>query len=719
MAHEEHTPFVAATETELLHRLIELNPGYLWATDRELRFTALLGRRVHQNGWTPEETYGRLITEFAGGVPEHVVDAHRRALAGECVSYEFEASERFWRARVEPLTDRDGTIVGVAGASVDTTELVHTSHELDESRAKLDLALQQLPAIFWATDTQLRLTSAAGRPIRGRRIETWIGKRLQELFGGDDHPAIAAHELALGGGSGRYELTIDGRDYDVSVQALRAQDDAIAGTVGIAVDGSERRASRRTADQLASIVLHSTDSICGMDKDGRVFCWNPAAERMFGWSAEEMLGETTDRIIPPEERAEWETLRSRALAGETSEQLAATRVRKDGSHLHVWLIRTPIRDENGEVIGFSTIARDLAHVEEAAEQRQTALKLEAVARLAGGIAQDFNNLLTAIAGNAELAGAECQEGPGREAVAAILAATERAGTLTQGLLAFSQRQLLHPQPLDLNATIADTRPLLERLLGDEAEVVLELEAQPGAVLVDPAALRQILFDLALNARDAMGDGGLVRIATGSEDGVAILRVTDTGVGMDAATRARAFDPFFTTKDPVTGGGLGLAAVHGTVLQSGGELRLDSTPGDGTTVEVRLPLAPAEPGANGDPGSPGHVLVVEDEELVRRLVVQTLEANGFTVTVAETPGQALAHIRSGTRFDVLLTDLVMPELYGDELVARVRELEPGLPAVVMSGYVNDPDAFPDTVEFLPKPFRPGELVAVVGRAVRQP
>src|SRR3954468_13063879 len=152
MAAEEQTPFVDATETELLHRLVELNPGSLWATDRELRYTALFGRRLHEYGWRPEELYGQKLTEFAGGVPQLVVEAHERALSGETLSYEFEANERVWRARIHPPVRAAGTVIGVAGAAIDTTDLVRAGHELDESRAKLDLALEQLPAIFWATD---------------------------------------------------------------------------------------------------------------------------------------------------------------------------------------------------------------------------------------------------------------------------------------------------------------------------------------------------------------------------------------------------------------------------------------------------------------------------------------------------------------------------------------------------------------------------------------
>ena len=166
MSRHEETPFVAAADTDLLHRLVEVNPGYLWATDTDLRFTALFGRRLRQDGVTPEDALGQTVAEY-GGVPPIVGESHRRALAGESVFYDFELNGIIWRARIDPLEGPDGTIVGVAGAALDVTSLVHAEHELTESRAKLDLALTQLPAIFWATDTKLRLTSAAGLPLRG------------------------------------------------------------------------------------------------------------------------------------------------------------------------------------------------------------------------------------------------------------------------------------------------------------------------------------------------------------------------------------------------------------------------------------------------------------------------------------------------------------------------------------------------------------------------
>ncbi|MDX6503672.1 MAG: two-component system, cell cycle sensor histidine kinase and response regulator CckA [Gaiellaceae bacterium] len=714
------SPGTQAASDQLLRRLIELNPGFLWATDRDLRFLVVAGSGLLARGAkSPDEFVGKTLHELLepGDI---AIEMHGRALAGESVVYMSPRGETTWRGHVEPLRGPDGEIEGVVGIALEVSELVHAEEQLDASRAKLDLALAQLPAIFWATDDKLCLTSAAGRPIGDRPVETWIGKPLADLFGSPDHPAVLIHEEALRGSAGTYEIVNDGRDYDVRVEPLRSHEGEIVGTVGIAADVTERIQHRRTVEELATLVMHSSDAITGIGRDGRVFCWNPAAERMYGWLAEEMIGETTDRIIPVEERHEWEELRNRVWAGETVEQLAAIRLRKDGTPIRVWLIRTPILDEHGEVAGFSTIARDLSRREREDERRHTSQKLEAVSRLAGGIAQDFNNLLTAISGYADLAAKDVPAGPGREALESIQAATDRAVTLTQGLLAFGQRRLLHPTAVDLNQLLTDLQPLLERLVGRDVTIELVLAPDLPPVRFDPDALRQILFDLALNATEAMPAGGTISIETRSETESGLLRVTDTGVGMDAATRERAFDPFFSTKEAVTGSGLGLAAVHGTVLQSGGQLRLESSPGGGTRVELRLPLASSEePQSIQVAAAGGRVLLVEDDELVRRLVVQTLEASGYVVSSPKTVSDALELVRSDAVFDLLLTDLVMPELYGDELVVQVRALRPGLPAIVMSGYVNDPEAFPDSVEFLSKPFRPGDLLATVARTIRRP
>ncbi|MDX6514975.1 MAG: two-component system, cell cycle sensor histidine kinase and response regulator CckA, partial [Gaiellaceae bacterium] len=468
------SPGTQAASDKLLRRLIELNPGFLWATDRDLRFLFVAGSGLLARGAeSPDEFVGKTLHELLepGDI---ALEMHARALAGESVVYMSPRGESTWRGHVEPLRGANGEIEGVVGIALEVSELVHAEEQLDASRAKLDLALAQLPAIFWATDDKLCLTSAAGRPIGDRAVETWLGKPLADLLGSPDHPAVLIHEDALRGTAGTYELVLDDRDYEVRVEPLRSHEREIVGTVGIAVDVTERIEHRRAMEELATLVMHSSDAITGIGRDGRVFCWNPAAERMYGWQAEEMIGETTDRIIPVEERHEWEELRNRVWAGETVEQLAATRLRKDGTPIRVWLIRTPILDEHGEVAGFSTIARDLSRREREDERRHTSQKLEAVSRLAGGIAQDFNNLLTAISGYADLAAKDVPAGPGREALESIQAATDRAVTLTQGLLAFGQRRLLHPTAVDLNQLLTDLQPLLERLVGRDVTIELVL-----------------------------------------------------------------------------------------------------------------------------------------------------------------------------------------------------------------------------------------------------
>jgi two-component system, cell cycle sensor histidine kinase and response regulator CckA len=712
------SPGTEAAGDDLLRRLIELHPGFLWATDRDLRLLVVEGSGLVARGAeSPEEFVGRTLHELLepGDI---ALEMHARALAGESVAYTSLRAESTWQAHIEPLRGRDGEVEGTAGIAIDVTDLVQAEHELDLNRAQLDLSLAQLPAIIWAVDTDLKLTSAAGRPIQDRSIGSWIGHRLPDLFGDASHPSVAAHEAALAGGTGAYEITIEEHEYQARVSPMRNRDGDIIGAVGLAVDVTVERREHLAAEQLALLVNHSTDAIAGVGRNGKVFSWNPAAERLFGWSAEEMIGESTDRIVPPEEHEEWSAARARALAGEIVEELEATRVRKDGTLIRVWLTRSPIFDEQGEVAGFCVIARDLAVRDRDGERQETGQKLEAVARLAGGIAQDFNNLLTAIAGYSDLVAPELPaESPGREALESIRAATERAVTLTQGLLAFGQRRVLHPRVVDLNAFVTEARPLLERLVTRGVTLELTLARDVRPVLFDPDALRQILFDLVLNASDAMPDGGTIQLETRAAPDAALLRVGDAGIGMDAETRERAFDPFFSTKDAISGTGLGLASVHGTVLQSGGEVRLESSPGGGTWVELGLPVAAEHPASASEPrATGGRVLLVEDDELVRRLVVQTLENGGYVVTTPASPAEALQLVRDGAEFDLVLTDLVMPELYGDELLAQLRALRPGLPAIVMSGYVHERGSFPDDVEFLSKPFRPTELVATVARTL---
>jgi signal transduction histidine kinase/CheY-like chemotaxis protein len=363
------------------------------------------------------------------------------------------------------------------------------------------------------------------------------------------------------------------------------------------------------------------------------------------------------------------------------------------------------------------------------EQLRHSQKLEAVGKLAGGIAHDFNNLLTAMGGYASLL-EERLQGEDRADAKEIRLAAERASALTHQLLAFGRKQVLRPQRLDLNRLVLELQPLLRPLLRDDVRLELLLADAPCVVDVDEAQLQQALVSLAMNARDAMPDGGALTVSVGAADlfsdsarsGLALpggryarLAVTDTGVGIDEDTRAHLFEPFFTTKSDA--GGLGLATVHGIVRQSGGDVRAESRPGAGACFEIFLPLAPSEPllAVAPEPAAGRTALLVDDESLVRGFLRRVLERMGWTVLEAENGDDALA-VAAGRQVELLLTDVVMPGISGRELAERLQRTQPGLRAVFMSGHTDDVllrrGVSGGTIEFLHKPFGERELTQLL-------
>jgi len=355
-------------------------------------------------------------------------------------------------------------------------------------------------------------------------------------------------------------------------------------------------------------------------------------------------------------------------------------------------------------------------LEETVDQLRQAQKLEAIGRLAGGVAHDFNNMLVAINGYAELLDATLVDEKQRRFATEIRAAGERAAQLTQQLLAFSRRQVLQPRVLDLNDEVRSVESMLSRVIGEGIRIVVDLEPGLRRVLADPTQISQVLLNLAVNARDAMDGSGTLTIRTRNDGSHVLLTVADTGAGMDDETRLRLFEPFFTTKAVGQGTGLGLATVYGIVTQSGGAIDVRSAPGRGAAFDIRLPATDAAPEAPTDGaatvrGGSERVLVVDDEAGVRDLVAHVLREFGYDVVVAASPFDALGHRGA---FDLLLTDVVMPELTGPELAAELGASR----VIYMSGY--DPRSLdrPPT-PFLQKPFDRAALVQLVREVLDAP
>jgi two-component system, cell cycle sensor histidine kinase and response regulator CckA len=492
------------------------------------------------------------------------------------------------------------------------------------------------------------------------------------------------------------------------------------------------QASRRL---LVSTLSSIGDAVLATDSEGRITFMNPVAEALTGWRADTARGKNVKeviRLIDAREREPIENPLTRALRERVMVTLAESPLllSRGGSEVPIEQTAAPIREDWGEVRGGILVFRDISKRRQLEEQVTHAQKMQAVGRLAGGVAGDFNNVLTVITGYAELLRAEIPAThPLRRFVEEIIYAGERAAALTRHLLAFSRGPAAQPRVLDLNAILNEMQPMLKRLLGQTIELVLLPSVNLRRIAADPAQIEQVIVNLATNARDAMPEGGKFVIESEDIDldegngrnldlppgAYVLLAVSDTGTGMDAETRSRLFEPFFTTKDPGKGsGGLGLATVYGIVKQCGGQITVYSQPGCGTIFEIYLPRA-AEEGvpAQRKPSPKGSetILLVDDEDGVRQLVSAVLKSNGYDVLEASNAGSALAaYEKNGHKIDMVLTDVVMPQMNGFVLGRQLASRAPSLKILYMSGFRDNPgDTGEKPREFLHKPFTPEVLL----------
>lgn len=501
-------------------------------------------------------------------------------------------------------------------------------------------------------------------------------------------------------------------------------------------------ARQQSEDRQRALTDPASEAILTIDVESIVLAANPASAELFGYPIEEIVGSSITKLMPAPFRGRHFDAFARYLrTGRRTIPWQGAELRA----LHASGREFPIEVSIGEYGSgadrrFTGIIRDISRRKDVEAQLLQSQKMDAIGRLAGGVAHDFNNLLTAIGGYAEMVEATFEPADPRLAhVAGIRKATDHAASLTRQLLAFSRSQELRPAVIDLSQVVTNVGPMLRRLLGEQIELILKPTEEPCRAMADRYQIEAILVNLAVNARDAMPAGGTLAIETsiieldksnwldGSDvtpGRYAGLVVSDTGVGMDAATLAHVFEPFFTTKEPGSGTGLGLATVYGTVKQSGGYIWVYSEPGIGTTFKLYLPQtdddqAPAEieptPPARA-PGA-GHetILVAEDEAVVREMVVASLERLGYRVVAASTGEEAVRLIdRLGDEIDLLLSDVVMPGMSGPDLYDRARRTRPDLRAIFMSGYtaLSMGRPIPEGITLLEKPFSAARLDQVV-------
>jgi two-component system, cell cycle sensor histidine kinase and response regulator CckA len=526
---------------------------------------------------------------------------------------------------------------------------------------------------------------------------------------------------------------------DLTSQPLRNALGGIVAFVLIALLITWMTARWRDSRRLLISTLASIgDAVVVTDRTGRITFLNPVAETLTGWPADEARGKPAGEVLrlvdqkslDPIESPLARVLRESVNVSVLEHQLLVSR---SGAQLPIEQSAAPVREETGRVRGGILVFRDVGKRRQLEEQVAHSEKMDAVGRLAGGIAGDFNNVLTVISGYAELLRGETQAAsPLRRFADEIIYAGERAATLTRHLLAFSRGPGVQPRPIDLNAVINGMEPMLRRLLGQNIELILMSGSGVSRVQADPAQIEQVIVNLAANSRDAMPQGGKLVIETdnieieqsGSENlgippgSYVMLGVSDTGVGMSAETRSRLFEPFFTTKEAGKGSGLGLATVYGVVKQCEGQISVYSQPGTGTIFEIYLPVAREaavlQPRALSPKGSET-ILVVDDEEGVRKVVSAVLRSNGYDVLEADNGVLALAvHEKNGHKIDIVLTDVVMPQMDGLALGRELHTRAPALKILYMSGYRDialnggsDPSK-----PFLHKPFTPDVLLSKV-------
>ena len=486
---------------------------------------------------------------------------------------------------------------------------------------------------------------------------------------------------------------------------------------------------RRSEERYRDLVENARDVIYTHDLAGNYTSINKVAEHLIGYTREEILKMNLFEIVAPEYHEKARQLIDTTLAGdgETTHDLEI--LSKGGSRV-AFEVSARLIYQNGVRIGVQGIARDVTERKHLEAQLQQSQKLEAVGQLAGGVAHDFNNLLTVILGYSEMLLRRPNiDDPVYRSLEEIKKAGERASSLTRQLLAFSRKQVLQPKVIDLNSVVAEMLKLLLRLIGEDLELVTDLKPSPARIKADPGQIGQVLVNLAVNARDAMPRGGKLIIKTENVDVDGqphlMLTVSDTGHGMDAETQAHVFEPFFTTKPAGEGSGLGLATVYGIVKQSGGNIWLNSEPGKGTTFRIYLPrvddvaVEPENAGKQPIPKGTETLLLVEDEEQVRRIITEVLERQGYNVLAAINGEEALKIAQDQEiEIHLLLTDVVMPHMGGRELAEALSKSRPQLKVLYMSGYTDDAivrhGLMEETLNFLQKPFDS----VMVARKVRE-
>jgi two-component system cell cycle sensor histidine kinase/response regulator CckA len=711
-------------------------------------------RLAAMHGYTPDEMIGMSLFEMVAPESRAIVAEHVRSHSED--RYEHLARRKDGSVFPVEVQGRAlphrGRLLRVTAVR-DITDRRRAEEALRKSEEKFAKVFMSAPAgisVSGLGDGRLLEINREFTRLFGYARDETIGRTSFELglwLDPDDRRRIVAH-LAAEGEVKDLELRLRAKDgrvltlrYYAQVIELEGQSLLLSTFVDITARKQAEEALQRSQEQYQALVEGVRDVIFAMTPDGTLNALNPAFEEVTGWPREAWLGKPFAGLLHPEDMPAAAALLQRVLRREPR-PMAQLRVRSRDGGYRVGEFHTTVQRRDGVIVGVLGIVRDITDRLALEEQFRQAQKMEAVGQLAGGVAHDFNNLLTVIRSYSDLVlDSFPTEDERRVDIEEIREAARRATVLTRQLLAFSRRQVLKPSVVSLNGVVEGAERLLRRLIGEHVALVTHLDPALGAVKADAGQLEQVIMNLAVNARDAMPDGGTLTVETQNiplgmappTELVAImppaeyvlLRVSDSGVGMDAETMAHLFEPFFTTKEVGKGTGLGLATVYGVVKQSGGYIAVASEPGRGAAFSIFLPRVgdAVQTGAGmgdaeqGSPEGRETILLVEDETAVRAVTSQVLRRLGYGVLEASDAESAIRLAEaSDTPIAILVTDVVMPGMDGRDLADRLLADRPDLKVLFVSGYAYDTALEHGGMEagfhFLQKPFSPEGLARTV-------
>ncbi len=688
------------------------------------------------------EEHGYKVGDLRGGISESVPMAPlwalmRRHMAGVTLGYGV-----IW-------------LLGLGGIRLSASHLRRRISERDRAEEALRLTRYSIDrtkaAIYWmGADGRFTDVNETACRVLGYTRAELLAMTIHDIDLGLPAERWAAHWAELEEhGALLFESTHrakDGRVFPVEISANHVIFEGRQLSCALATDITDRRRAEVERERLSTAIEQAGEIVVVTDPEGTIEYVNPAFEAATGYSRDEAIGQNP-RILKSGAQDDafyrelWETITS----GRTWEGRMVNR-RKDETLYTEEATISPVLGPSGRIVNYVAVKRDITKHLQLEARLQQSQRMESIGRLAGGVAHDFNNILTGISGFTEFALTTAPaDWPLREDLAEVLKLSKRAANLTYQLLAFSRRQTLQPAVLELNELVGDMAKMLRELIGEDIDLVFVPAENLGEVKADPGQIEQVVMNLALNARDAMPDGGKLTIETANvaldEEYASthhavtpgeyiMVAITDTGCGMDESVRERLFEPFFTTKDKGKGTGLGLATVYGIVKQHGGNIWVYSERGTGTTFKVYLPRV-AEAAKAKEPAPPVEslsgtetLLVVEDEAAVLKTVERTLQARGYRIFAAGTPSEADAILAEhGADIALLLTDVVLPERNGRQLYESARERHAGLRVLYMSGYTENAIAHHGVLDpgtpFIQKPFTPSALAHKVREVLEGP